>query len=568
MAGFTDIAILIALAALLGVLANKFKQPPLLGYILAGIIVGSMGIIGDTENESFELFAKIGITFLLFILGLELNIQDLRSLGKVSLVTGIGQIVFTTFFGYLLSLALGFNSTSAIFIAIGLTFSSTIVIIKLLSTKKELTTLHGKISIGFLLVQDLAAMLILMLLVTLGNASGGVSFVEVIIGLFIKIPIIVVLLWASTKYFLPWLINETNHDREVLFMVIIGWALFFAALIGSPLFGFTIEIGALLAGIALSSRKESLQIETWMRPLRDFFLTMFFVLLGLNLQIDSLPSVLIPALIFSTFVLIGNPIIVLIIMGALGYNKRTSFFTSLTVAQISEFSLLVAALGLQFGHLDSNAVAILTLVGGITMSISSYMIYYNQEIYEKLKKYLVIFEFRSHTKRGSYGKKMKGHVAIFGFHRLGEDIYYDVMEETDEFLIIDNNPMTVERLSKDGLKVIYGDMTDTDLYDHLKLEDAKLIVSTVPNKLSNLKLVQYINDKDIQTPIVITVTNDEDAKIFYEMGVDYVVYPHLLAGQKLKGILDTDVEIDEKLSRMATREIRLLNKRLKLDISV
>ncbi|MCA9385477.1 cation:proton antiporter [Candidatus Dojkabacteria bacterium] len=570
MTGFAEIAILITLASLLGLIANKLRQPPLLGYILAGVIIGSTELIPHEGIESLELFSQIGITFLLFILGLELNIGDLKKLGRVALVTGIGQILFTTLFGYLLSKVQGFQSVTAIYIAIALTFSSTIVIVKLLSTKRELNTLHGKISIGFLLVQDLAAMLILIGLVTFGSSGSAEGSVIGQIGsLMIKIPLLIIAMWVMSKYILPWLIEQTQHDREVLFLLVIAWALILAAVVSSPFFGFSIEIGALLAGISLSSSKESLQIESWTRSLRDFFLTVFFVLLGLHTSVDSLSSIIGPALVFSAFVLIGNPLIVMIIMGLLGYNKRTNFFISLTVAQISEFSLLVAALGLNLGHLTTNEIAILTLVGGITMSVSSYMIYYSQWLYDRLKPVLSIFEFRKSQKRGSYKKKLEDHIVIFGFYRLAEDLLSEILTNPDNFLLVDHDPKTVERLSEKGISIIYGDMNDTDLYEHLNLDSARLILSTISDRSSNDKLLEFKHMQGITTPLILTVSNDTDAQYFYDKGVEYIIYPQLIAGQKLKTIITAEPsELEGKLDRYSKRELSQLGKRFDVDVVI
>jgi Kef-type K+ transport system membrane component KefB len=388
---FVEFSVILAVAALLGSIAVKFKQPPILGYILAGLLLGPLTSYLDPRSDLIELLASIGVTFLLFTLGLELNFSELKHVGKVAFVTGIGQIVFTSVIGYIIAIWLGFSSIASFFIAIGLTFSSTIIIVKLLAAKNQLDTLYGRISVGFLLVQDFVAILILIGISAI-KAVDGASIVDIGVSLFLAlVKAFFVLLFAFlvTKYLLNPLLDSLRNEKEVIFLIVLAWALLLAAVYSSEQIGFTKEVGGLIAGILLSNRFEQLQLESWTRPLRDFFLALFFVLLGANIQVSSLSDALLPTLIFSLFVLIGNPLIVMILMGWLGYTKKTSFLTSLAVAQISEFSLIVAGYAYTELNVISNvSLAIMALVGGVTMTFSSYMIYYNEELYSFFSKYL------------------------------------------------------------------------------------------------------------------------------------------------------------------------------------
>lgn len=564
---YYELAVLLSLASLLGLLANRLRLPPLLGYISAGVLANALNLFSAHSAESFELFSQIGITFLLFILGLELNISELKKIGKLSIIIGLGQIMFTTGFGYLLSLVQGFTPTMSLYLSIGLTFSSTIVIVKLLSLKHEVRSLHGKISIGFLLVQDFAAIFILISLVAFSPSESNGGVLLTIGFLILKIFALILIVWAFSKFFIPWIISKTSHDREVLFLIVISWALLFSTIVSSPIFDFSIEIGALLSGIALSSRKEALQIESWTKSLRDFFLTVFFVLLGFNINIASISTILVPSIVFSLFVLIGNPLIVMFIMGLLGYNKRTSFFTSLTVAQISEFSLLIASLGSQIvGETEgSELISTLTLVGGITMAISSYMIFYKEPIYMALKDYLKIFEFTQNRKRGTYSKEFKDHVIIFGFHRLGQEVLIDIKEKPQNYLIVEQNPTIVSNLKEEGIQVIFGDAIDTEIYPSLGIENAKLIVSTVPEYNANHSILRYVKDENLNIPVILSSENDEDTLELYENEADFVIYPHLQASRRLKKMIDYNkTDRKEKLSNISTREINSLKKRLNL----
>lgn len=555
---FWDLAILIGIAAGFGLVAHRLKQPLILGYIAAGVIIQQSGLLGHESIDGFGLFAKIGIVFLLFILGLELNVKELRSLGLVSLVTGIGQIVFTVIFGLVLAIAFGYSFGASLVLAIALTFSSTIVIVKLLASKQDLDSLYGKIAIGFLLVQDLVAIIILVLLsASLGEASASIPIQVQLIQLLIKGLIVVIGLYVVNEYLIPPLISLTGHDREMLFVSVIALALVLSALISSPAVGLSIEIGALAAGIALSNRKEALQIESWTKPLRDFFIIVFFVLLGFEIQVADVGSVLMPAIVFSVFVLVGNPVIVMVLLRLLGFNSRIGFFAGLTVAQISEFSLLVADMAFKAGQITSTDITMLTIVGGITMTGSSYMILYNQQIYDLLKPMLKWMDKGEQRSENYARKHVRNRVVVFGFSRMSRGLH-DIIEQKDrKFLIIDKDLAQLEIAEKLGATTAYGDLRDGDLLAGLKLEQASMIISTVPDKQANLGLLYYLQENDIHLPVIVNAHHDVDAISMYEAGADFVLHPYLLSGDLLQKIVSRDHPISY-LHRVANKDLNVM----------
>ena len=367
--GFSQISLLLVVAAASGAIVKFFKQPLLIGYLFAGFVLSALGLVGDVEV--FSGLGQIGVALLLFLVGIEMNLKELPSIGKVALLTGLGQIAFTFTVGFLISMGLGFATLASVYIAIALTFSSTIIIVKLLSEKNDLDSLYGKISVGFLLVQDLVAVLILMYLAGLGEGQLVASD-YLVIG--VKAIVLLGAIWGLSKKVLPTFFNKyLSKSQELLFISSIAWALGVSTFVAGPL-GFTIEIGGFLAGLALSNLPEHLEIASRTRPLRDFFLTIFFLLLGTKLAIGNIGAIIIPALILSVFVLVGNPTIVLSILGLLGHKRRTSILAGLTVAQISEFSLIIVAMGATLGHLTESNVAMVVLVAVITMTASTYLI--------------------------------------------------------------------------------------------------------------------------------------------------------------------------------------------------
>src|SRR3989344_6738251 len=384
---FIQFGLIILVVLGVSIVIRLLKQPLIIGYILSGILVGPLFLNLIQSSETIAVFSEMGIAFLLFIVGLHLSPKVIKEVGKISLVTGIGQILFTSLIGYLIGMMLGFSIVTSIYIAIALTFSSTIIIMKLLSDKDALEKLYGKISIGFLLVQDFIAITILLII---SSSSAGENIFNTAVFTFLKGLLIFVILVPFTYYVLPKLSMFFAKSQELLFIFAISWGLGFAALFNY--LGFSLEVGALIAGIVLSLTPYSFEISSKLRPLRDFFIISFFILLGAQMVFQEVITMMWPAIIFSLFILFGNPLIVMTLMGIFKYTKYTGFMCGLTVAQISEFSLIIIALGARLGHIDSNIISLITVVGLTTIAGSTYMIMFSDKIYPKISRFLGIFE--------------------------------------------------------------------------------------------------------------------------------------------------------------------------------
>ena len=544
---YTELTLIIVLAAGLSIFFRFLRQPPILAYILAGVILGPLGIIHLQGKEVITSLAEIGITLLLFMLGLELRFSELKSVGKVSIITGLAQILFTSVVGYSLSIFLGFSPIVSLYVSIALTFSSTIIIVKLLSDKKDLQSLYGKISVGFLLVQDFVAIVALIFLS--GFTGGGpfslLEFFTIILKAVVLFGWVILLSW----HFLPYLINKISHSPETLFLFSIAWAFGLSALVTSPLIGFSIEIGGFLAGLALANSLENYQIISRVRPLRDFFITIFFVTLGTRLLISDFSEILIPGVILSAFVLIGNPIIVMIIMGALGYRKRTGFMAGLTVAQISEFSLILMIMGNRIGHVSDQAVSLVTFVGAVTFVISTYMILNNNYLYKLLSPFLDIFERSNVREKRITAEKIKDHVVLIGVRRMGESILEALKkDEKTKIVAVDFNPDIVEALKEDGVISFYGDIADEEIQELAQIDKAKLIISTVSDLEDNLLLLKSIKNLKKKPKVVLLALEKHEARELYKEGADYVVIPHIAGGHHLAKILveENHMELIEK----------------------
>jgi Kef-type K+ transport system membrane component KefB len=332
---FHELAAILMLAGVIGVLALKLRQPLIIGYIVAGILVGPAALNWVSGGSELKLLSSVGISVLLFVVGLKLDVGLIRSVGPVALATGLGQIAFTSLFGFLIALALGYAAVPALYIAVCLTFSSTIIIVKLLSDKREIDSLHGRIAVGFLVVQDIAVILA-MILLTSFNLQGGGGIAGQAIRLLLVGSAFVLGTAATMRWVMPPLLGRLAQNQELLVLFAVAWAVGLAAL--ADVVGFSKEVGAFLGGVSIASTAYREAIASRLTGLRDFLLLFFFIDLGSGLNVSAAGLQLGPALVLSAFVLVGNPLIVVAIMGAMGYRRRTGLMAGLTVAQISEFS--------------------------------------------------------------------------------------------------------------------------------------------------------------------------------------------------------------------------------------
>lgn len=526
---FVDVSLVIVLAAALGLLAHILKQPTLLAYLGTGIIISLFGVLNLDSQGVLDIMATFGITFLLFLVGLEMRFSDLKSVGKAIILTGLGQIFFTALIGYGIVRLLGFSSLESLFISVALTFSSTIIVIKLLSEKRDIQSLYGRIVVGFLLLQDLVAMIILIILSALQqSADVQLNIVSILI---IAAKIILLFggtIWISKKI-IPTYIARIARNQELLFIVSVAWAFGVALLVSSPLIGFSIEIGGFLAGLALAQSAEQFQINSRIKPLRDFFIVIFFIVLGSSLIISNLQGLIIPAIILSLFVLIGNPLIVLIIMGLLGYRKRTSFFASITVAQISEFSFILMTAAFALGYVTRSSVALVTIIGVITIMISTYFITKNESIYRSMASFLKFFEKKNHIEKIERHEKIKKHIILIGAHRLGQYILKTL--KPDSVIIVEFDPTVSKELKEKGYNVTFGDISDPEIQEAIHLEDASVVLSTVPHFEDNLSILKFVHGFKKRPAVIVNAQQEWEAKEYYKEGADYVLYPHFVGAQ-------------------------------------
>jgi Kef-type K+ transport system membrane component KefB/Trk K+ transport system NAD-binding subunit len=524
---FVEIAAILGLATLTGIMGQKLRQPLIIMFLVTGILVGPsfFGIIHSYEQ--IELLAHIGISLLLFIVGLKLDLNLIRTTGSVALATGLGQIVFTSIIGFVIAIAMDMSYLSAAYVSVALTFSSTIIIVKLLSDKKEIDSLHGQIALGFLIVQDIAAILALVGLTTMGSSvtgedTGYFSFLIIGakgVGLLVAVALLM-------KYVIPALTQRLAHSLELLTLFAIAWAVILGAC--SELMGFSKEVGAFLAGVSLASTAFRDSIGARLTGLRDFLLLFFFIDLGARLDWSMVGSQLGASLVFSIFVLIGNPLIVLMIMGFMGYRRRTAFLAGLTVAQISEFSLIVAALGLGIGHITEETMGLITLVGVVTIFLSTYMILYSDPLYRLLSTPLKIFERRNPYREAdidTFAETGAVDVILMGLGNYGSGLLDHLHRRKKKIVGIDFDPGALDKWRKRGVPVLYGDMADPEIHEQLPLKKARWVISTVRSKEMNLALIHNLKKDGYLGKVALTATSSQEAAEFEKAGANLVFRP-------------------------------------------
>lgn len=561
---FIEIGIIVFIATLISLLMRFLKQPLVVGYILSGIIIGPYFLNFVSSSNYIEIFSKLGIAILLFIVGINLKPDVIREVGRVSLFIGIGQVIFTSVIGFLIFQLLNFNLIFSLLGAIALTLSSTIIILKLISDKDDLDKVYAKISIGILLVQDVIATLVLFFL---SASRSNISFLGLgnfggILLILIKATAFFVLLYFISKYILPKLLSFLAQSQELLFLFSISWGIGLASFF--HFLGLSIEIGALAAGIAFASSPFSQEVASRMKPLRDFFILLFFVMLGSQLILTNFSAIFLPALLLSLFVLIGNPIIVMFLMHLLGYRSRLSFVTGLAVAQISEFSLILVALGSSLGYLDQQFVSLITLVGIITISGSTYLFIYSDKIFDKLKPFLIFIKF---YKKGGTGEKQElnnAEMIIFGYDRVGYDFVKVAEKIEKKFFVIDYDPKAIQKMERNKIPNYFGDAEDVDFLEEIKLFKAKIIVSTIPDFKTNFDLVSFYRNYNKDGIIIVISHNIKEAKELYKIGASFVVMPHYLGAKYASEMIKMLGLQKEAFEREKMQHLLDLNERIKL----
>lgn len=544
---FLAIGLIIALAAFLGAWSSFFRLPLIIAYILAGILVGPFLLKSDFANQ-LVLFRDLGLSFLLFLVGLEISTTELRQFGRQALTTGIVQISATFVLALVFSLLLGFSFVAGIYIGLALTFSSTVVVVKILNEKRDYDSLYGKLSVAILLLQDLVAIFFLILFSGISANSRGTSLTTLVLSI-VSGAILLTAIYFLNQKVLPYLFERLARNMELLFLSGLAWLFIIVSAFG--FFHFSLEIGAFIAGLGLASLKQEHQIAARVKPLRDFFLVLFFIFLGSRIVVDFNLTVFWQALLLSSFVLLIKPLIVVFTLGRLGFKRRTGFLTGVSLAQISEFSFVLILLAAEGKLVSNQVVSVVTLAAIITIAVSSYVLVFATKIYRKIEKHLKIFEIKEASEELNPGLELDDHVVLIGCDRLGGEILKQLRKQGKQILVVDFNPTIVNFLKEASINYLFGDITDPDIWEEAKIDKASLVISTVFDPADTEELLANIKELKTKPIVFVTAAERDWAVNFYRDGADYVIVPRILSGHQVAHLLGP-----QKLAEIREGEIK------------
>lgn len=535
---FSTLSFLLVFICIISIIIHYFKFPLIVGYIIVGILLGPAFFNLNIDHNLLDLFSKIGIVSLLFIIGLNINIKSIKKELKESFILGISQIIITAISGFLFSYyVFDFKIIESILISSAFTLSSTIVILKLLTDKGDIDNLYSKISLGVLLIQDFFAAIILLSL-SIGNTIQiqNIKISSIIISFLFKIILLVFLFYILNKYILPKLTKIFSSSQELLLLFSAAFAFSYSYLF--EVLGFSLEIGALFAGIILSSSIYAKDIASRFRPIRDFFIIIFFLLLGLKADFSGMSQYTMVIIIFLIFVVIINPIIMFLIMNVLGHRTRTSFFTALTMGQVSEFSLVILSVAKIFNYVNNDLFSIVLIVMFLSICISSYMLLYSENIYKFLSPFLHKIEIKKTHKRIIESKIKNLDIIIFGYDKIGSKFLALAKKRDFNYLIIDIDKKAIDRAKEDRANILFGDASNIEFLEENNIFSSRMIVSTIPYFNINKFLIEKYKSHNSKNrfnfeknKIIISIAKTkEEAISLYQVGADFVVMPYELGG--------------------------------------
>ncbi len=530
---FLDLTIIFVAVAILAFFAKMFKQPLIPIYIITGILL--VPVFNVLNNDEFvSAISQFGIVFLLFIAGLELDFTRLKNVTKVSIFGGSLLVGLLFILGFGVSKAFGFTSISSVYMGLVLSFSSTMVIVKLLSDKNELDSLHGKIALGLLIVQDVFAVVAFILLSSYQDFSiGRLGWLVFII--------IVILggIYLLSKFVFPKLFKIIAESQELLLIVAIAICLFFASLFAFFISAEALGIGAFIAGLALANLPYNLEIISRISPLKDFFAILFFISLGMLLPLTQLSALLIPTITFLILIIIAKPIITFFLVKAFGYMPRVSFLTSISQSQVSEFALILAFFGIATKQISHDLFASIVVLAVVTIALTSYFSQHRNFLFSKLKKPFAPFVKTNNDAALSYLPKKfkKKFVLLVGYDRLGFSILETLKKMKEIPVVVDFNPEVIQQLREDKINCVYGDVTDFDMLNNLHLKECKLIISTVPDVHAGTLLIRRFKEINKKGFIFLTSETIDCALKLYKDGADYVIIPRYVGGKHLSSMV-------------------------------
>ena len=569
----SNVGLVFVIATAFAFIAKFLKQPLILAYLVAGIVIGpEIGFAWVEDKEIIELISEIGLILLLFIIGLEIDLKKLLSAGQTLLVTGVSQFLLCVALGIGLAMAMGFHlgggAFDGLYLAVTLALSSTLIVVKLLYDKFELTTLPGRITLGVLVCQDIWAIVFLALQPNLHDPRLGILFESLLKG-----AALVVMTLVLSRYALPRVFSFVAKVPELMLIAALAWCFLVSG--AANWLGLSREMGALIAGVSISTFPYNVDVIAKVINIRDFFVTLFFVALGMKIPQPTL-TIVSAAAGMSLFVLASRLVAVFPVLYLLGNGLRASLMTSINLAQMSEFSLVIASLGLALDHISAELVGTLTFVFAITSVLSTYLIAYNHEIQRRIARLLVKIGFASGADSAAdiAGQDEENAIVFLGCFREASSILHEMEPQFEEasdscvlgqVLVIDFNPHVLQGLKRRGVKSLYGDVAHMDTLHHAHIHSAKLVACTISDAIlrgtTNLRLLRQARRLCPNAQVIVAADTISSAVELYEEGADFVYIARLHSARYMAELVGRAVQDEDVLKQAREEAHQLLKQR-------
>lgn len=556
---FGQLGLLVVIAAASGILMRPLKLPPLVGYVLAGVLAGPLLLNRIPDAETLASLRQLGLALLLFLVGLELDWKTTRRQLRSAAGVTFAQAAGTLFLGTGLGFLLGLSAPASLLLGVAFCFSSSVIVVKLLGEDRELRTVHGRLAVGNLLAQDGLAMLALVVLTGLGVAQGA-TLPGQLAYLAVKVAALLALTWVLSQHVLPAALKYVARHGELLFLSSVAWCFIYTFTV--HWFAVPVEMGALLAGVSLASTPYAHDIMNRIRSIRDFFVIIFFAALGAEVGLPHMSDV--PLILGALFVVVAvRPLLTFALYLRQGYRSRSAFIAGITQSQLSEFSLILVGIAAAQGIFPKEAAHALTFVTLVSIVLSAYLFRGRTRMLRAGKHLFKSLEQREpHTADMHTGEvDFTGHTILVGYHRMGFHILKSLQGIRD-VVVVDMNPESIRKLREQDIPAIYGDIDDEDLYDLIGADRASVVVSTIPHPGETRFLIEQVLARNPRCRVIVTANELEDALEHYHAGASYVVMPHLLSGEYVADVLheESDAKLGKHLAKRA-EELKILKAR-------
>lgn len=538
-----NLGFIVITAAGFAFLGKLVKMPSIVAYIIAGMVLGpGLGIV--QLDHSLELISELGIALLLFLVGLELSLQKIKDLGRVAIILGGLQVPMTAAGAYVISTLMGFSVVECVFLAATVTFSSTVVVIKLLDQKGATSRLFGRIAISLFLAQDIVVIIGLTILSGLGSGgdepfemvtltkSLGIAFAGMVI-------LLLVSLFAS-RCVLPKPFAWASRSPDTVFIWALCWC--FLVVLLAHQFHLSVEIGAFLAGIAIAQLPIHEDLHRRLHPLMTFFVAVFLVTLGIQMDISVLGEVWKYALGLSVFVIIAKPLIVFIILSRLRYSEYTAFQAATASGQVSEFAFILLGLGAGAGLIEGRVVSLGGMVGILTIAISSYLILYSDPLYRAFQKLGVLKFFKAKQEPDTEEQhSYEGHVIVVGMNALGREVVKQLSGRGETVLAIDTDPRKLEGLN--CAETLIGSVEYESAVEEIGLSRARLVISALQIEDTNHLLAYRCRSAGV--PCAIHAFDISVVEDLLDLDTAYMFMPAFDAVREQLAIFDQIERVDK-----------------------